>query len=77
MAAQLVLLVAGAVRACPPSDRRHRAGLCGRSGAVALTVALARITFPYLILTVVAVQLSAMLNAIEQVLGGGRLVESS
>ena len=32
----------------------------------ALTVSLARITFPYLILTVVAVQLSAMLNAIEK-----------
>jgi putative peptidoglycan lipid II flippase len=32
----------------------------------ALTVSLARITFPYLILTVVAIQLSAMLNAIEK-----------
>ncbi len=32
----------------------------------ALTVSLARITFPYLILTVVAIQLSAMLNAIER-----------
>jgi putative peptidoglycan lipid II flippase len=31
-----------------------------------LTVKLARITFPYLILTLVAVQLSAMLNAIEK-----------
>src|ERR1700750_2784669 len=31
-----------------------------------LTVQLARITFPYLILTLVAVQLSAMLNAIEK-----------
>lgn len=33
---------------------------------LSLTVALARITFPYLILTLVAVQLSAMLNAIER-----------
>ena len=33
---------------------------------LALTVELARITFPYLILTLVAVQLSAMLNAIER-----------
>ena len=31
-----------------------------------LTSSLARITFPYLILTVVAIQLSAMLNAIEK-----------
>jgi putative peptidoglycan lipid II flippase len=31
-----------------------------------ITAALARITFPYLILTVVAIQLSAMLNAIEK-----------
>ncbi|HYS47043.1 MAG TPA: lipid II flippase MurJ, partial [Rhizomicrobium sp.] len=32
----------------------------------ALTVSLARVTFPYLMLTVVAVQLSAMLNAIDR-----------
>ncbi|HKD47551.1 MAG TPA: murein biosynthesis integral membrane protein MurJ, partial [Rhizomicrobium sp.] len=32
----------------------------------ALTASLGRITFPYLILTVVAIQLSAMLNAIEK-----------
>ncbi len=32
----------------------------------ALTVSLARVTFPYLILTLVAVQLSAMLNAIDR-----------
>src|SRR3954470_17580652 len=36
----------------------------------ALTVALARITFPYLMLTVVAVQLSAMLNAIDRFWAG-------
>lgn len=33
---------------------------------LALTAELARITFPYLILTIVAIQLSAMLNAIEK-----------
>src|SRR6202000_6125 len=33
---------------------------------LALTTELARITFPYLIMTVVAIQLSAMLNAIER-----------
>jgi putative peptidoglycan lipid II flippase len=36
----------------------------------ALTVSLARITFPYLILTLVAVQLSAMLNAIDRFWAG-------
>ena len=36
----------------------------------ALTVALTRITFPYLIMTLVAVQLSAMLNAIEKFWAG-------
>jgi putative peptidoglycan lipid II flippase len=35
-----------------------------------LTVALARITFPYLIMTLVAVQLSAMLNAIDRFWAG-------
>ena len=39
----------------------------GWSGAqFDLTVSLARVTFPYLIMTLVAVQLSAMLNAIEK-----------
>jgi putative peptidoglycan lipid II flippase len=36
----------------------------------ALTVSLARITFPYLIMTLVAVQLSAMLNAIDRFWAG-------
>jgi putative peptidoglycan lipid II flippase len=45
---------------------RAGAGLCRQSRELALTVHLARITFPYLILTLVAVQLSAMLNAIEK-----------
>src|SRR6201994_2086005 len=35
-----------------------------------LTVSLARITFPYLIMTLVAVQLSAMLNAIDRFWAG-------
>jgi putative peptidoglycan lipid II flippase len=35
-----------------------------------LTVSLARVTFPYLMLTVVAVQLSAMLNAIDRFWAG-------
>ena len=66
MAAQLVLLVlahdlhaAAIVRVLAP-------GFADNPGQFALTVRLARITFPYLILTVVAVQLSAMLNAIEK-----------
>ena len=43
------------------------AGLCRQCRhRCALTAHLARITFPYLILTVVAVQLSAMLNAMEK-----------
>src|SRR5690242_11674163 len=41
-------------------------GFADNPGQMALTVSLARITFPYLILTVVAIQLSAMLNAIEK-----------
>jgi putative peptidoglycan lipid II flippase len=43
----------------------------GWSGAqFELTVSLARITFPYLIMTLVAVQLSAMLNAIDRFWAG-------
>ena len=41
-------------------------GFADNPGQLALTVDLARITFPYLILTLVAIQLSAMLNAIEK-----------
>jgi len=41
-------------------------GFASNPGQMALTVNLARITFPYLILTVVAIQISAMLNAIEK-----------
>jgi putative peptidoglycan lipid II flippase len=65
MAAQLVLLIAAFVFMSPlvyvlaPGFARH-------PDQMALTVSLARITFPYLILTVVAIQLSAMLNALEK-----------
>jgi putative peptidoglycan lipid II flippase len=41
-------------------------GFAANPGQFAMTVSLARITFPYLILTVVAIQLSAMLNALEK-----------
>jgi putative peptidoglycan lipid II flippase len=41
-------------------------GFADNPGQLKLTVDLARITFPYLILTVVAIQFSAMLNAIEK-----------
>jgi putative peptidoglycan lipid II flippase len=63
MAAQAVLLVAALacmgwiVAAMAP-------GFARRPGEMELATNLARIAFPYLIMTVVAVQLSAMLNAI-------------
>jgi putative peptidoglycan lipid II flippase len=62
---QLVLLVAALagmgwiIRAMAPGFSAH-------PGQTELATDLARITFPYLILTVVAVQLSAMLNAHEK-----------
>ena len=43
-----------------------RAATIRRPAQKMLTASLARITFPYLILTVIAIQLSAMLNAIEK-----------
>jgi putative peptidoglycan lipid II flippase len=45
-------------------------GFSYRPEQFALTVSLARITFPYLMLTVVAVQLTAMLNAIDRFWAG-------
>ncbi len=45
-------------------------GFAGEPEQFALTVSLARITFPYLMLTVVAVQLTAMLNAIDRFWAG-------
>ncbi len=62
MTAQLVLLAAAL--ACMYWIVRIMApGFAAHSGQTELATALSRITFPYLILTVIAVQLSAMLNA--------------
>jgi putative peptidoglycan lipid II flippase len=65
MAAQLALLVV-ALTFMPAVIHLIAPGFADNPGQLALTVPLARITFPYLILTLVAVQLSAMLNAIEK-----------
>ena len=62
---QAVLLVA-ALAAMPWIIRLTAPGFVGHPGQVELAATLSRITFPYLILTVVVVQLSAMLNAIEK-----------
>jgi len=62
MAAQVVLLVAAL--ACMFWIVRIMApGFAAHPGQSELATTLSRITFPYLILTVIAVQLSAMLNA--------------
>ena len=65
MAAQLLLLLV-ALGAMPFLVMLVAPGFAAHPEQLALTVELARISFPYLILTVVAVQLSAMLNAIEK-----------
>ncbi len=65
MAAQFILLVFALVF-MPTLMQVIAPGFADNPGQLALTAHLARITFPYLILTVVAVQLSAMLNAIER-----------
>ena len=65
MLAQLVLLIT-AMAFMPVIMHVVAPGFADNPGQLAVTVALARITFPYLILTVVAIQLSAMLNAIEK-----------
>jgi putative peptidoglycan lipid II flippase len=65
MAAQIVLLVLAMIF-MPVIIRLIAGGYADNPGQLALTVSLARVTFPYLILTLVAVQLSAMLNAIEK-----------
>jgi len=62
---QLVILIA-ALFFMPAIVHVIAPGFADNPGQLALTVNLARITFPYLILTVVAIQLSAMLNAIEK-----------
>ncbi len=67
LAAQVVLLVL-ATAFMPVIVRLLAPGWTGEQ--FALTVSLARITFPYLIMTLVAVQLSAMLNAIDRFWAG-------
>jgi putative peptidoglycan lipid II flippase len=63
--AQIVLLLLAMIF-MPAIIRLIAPGFSDNAGQFALTVSLARVTFPYLILTLVAVQLSAMLNAIEK-----------
>jgi putative peptidoglycan lipid II flippase len=65
MAVQFVLL-ALALIFMPDIIRVISPGFIGDPQQFALTVSLARVTFPYLMLTLVAVQLSAMLNAIDR-----------
>src|SRR5205085_6980502 len=65
--AQIVLLVL-ATLFMPAIVRGLTPGWSGEQ--FDLTVSLARITFPYLIMTLVAVQLSAMLNAIDRFWAG-------
>jgi len=65
MAAQIALLVA-ALLFMPQIVAVMAPGFAVHPGQVARAIDFSRITFPYLILTVVAVQLSAMLNAHER-----------
>ncbi len=65
MAAQISLLVAALVF-MPQIVAVMAPGFTAHPGQVAFAIDFSRITFPYLILTVVAVQLSAMLNAHER-----------
>ena len=65
MSAQLVILVLALV-GMPWIVRALAPGFSDNPAQFALTIQLSRITFPYLILSLVAVQLSAMLNAIEK-----------
>jgi putative peptidoglycan lipid II flippase len=65
MAVQLALL-ALALIFMPELIGLVSPGFASNPEQFALTVSLARVTFPYLMLTVVAVQLSAMLNAIDR-----------
>jgi putative peptidoglycan lipid II flippase len=67
MAAQVLLLVLAAIF-MPIIIHMLAPGWSGEQ--FSLTVSLARITFPYLIMTLVAVQLSAMLNAIDRFWAG-------
>lgn len=65
MAAQILLLILATIF-MPAIIRVLAPGFAANPEQFALTVGLARVTFPYLILTLVAVQLSAMLNAIDR-----------
>jgi putative peptidoglycan lipid II flippase len=65
LAVQIILLILGTVF-MPWIVRLLAPGFVNNHREFVLTVQLARITFPYLILTLVTVQLSAMLNAIEK-----------
>lgn len=65
MAAQILLLVLATIF-MPAIIRLLAPGFSANPEQFALTVGLARVTFPYLILTLVAVQLSAMLNAVDR-----------
>lgn len=67
MAAQLVLLVLATIF-MPAIVHVLAPGWSGTQ--FLLTVSLARVTFPYLIMTLVAVQMSAMLNAIDRFWAG-------
>lgn len=62
---QAVLLIV-ALAAMPWIIRLTAPGFAANPGQLELATTLSRITFPYLILTVVVVQLSGMLNAIEK-----------
>ena len=74
MAAQLVILLAGAGRRCPGSCALLAPGLAA-DHAGAHHVSLARITFPYLILTVVGDPAFGDAERHREVLGRGRVVE--
>ena len=69
MAAQIVLLALALVF-MPQIIHVLAPGFAGDAAQFELTVSLARVTFPYLLLTVVAVQLSAMLNAVDRFWAG-------
>src|SRR5580693_8227607 len=69
MAAQIVLLALATIF-MPAIVRVLAWGWADDPARLNLTVSLARITFPYLILTLVAVQLSAMLNSIDRYWAG-------
>jgi putative peptidoglycan lipid II flippase len=62
----LFVLLIGALLFMPWVVRLIAPGFSDNPEQFAMTVHLARVTFPYLIMTLVVVQLSAMLNAIEK-----------